>query len=90
MNFTFIRKNLHLLEDYVYYNLQLCLLWIYKITIRPIIANYSFIVTRPHGKNLHQNAAWKLIIWSRMEKKGIQNRTNNMKIDSENKSIFVI
>ena len=23
----------------------------------PIIVNYSFIVTRPHRKNLHQNAA---------------------------------
>ena len=36
---------------------------------RPIIVNYSFIVTRMHYKNLPQNAAWRLIIWSRMEKK---------------------
>ena len=33
MDFIFTRKNLHLLEDYIYYNLQLCLLWIYEITI---------------------------------------------------------
>ena len=33
MDFIFTRKNLHLLEDYIYYNLQLCLLWIYKVTI---------------------------------------------------------
>ena len=26
MDFIFTRKNLHLLEDYIYYNLQLCLL----------------------------------------------------------------
>ena len=64
-----------------------------KTIIRPIIVNYSFIVTRPHRKNLPQNAAWKLIIWSRMEKKSsffqllyktqvrrIQNKTNNIKI----------
>ena len=37
--------------------------------IRSIIVNYMFIVTRPHRKNLPQNASWKLIIWSRMEKK---------------------
>ena len=36
---------------------------------RPIIVNYSFIATRPHRKNLPQNAAWKLIIWLQMEKK---------------------
>ena len=33
MDFIFTRKNLHLLEDYIYYNLQLCLLCIYEITI---------------------------------------------------------
>ena len=33
MDFIFTRKNLHLLEDYIYYNLQLCLLWIYEVTI---------------------------------------------------------
>ena len=33
MDFTFTRMNLHLLEDYIYYNLQLCLLWIDKVTI---------------------------------------------------------
>ena len=67
-----------------------CNMWCF---VRPIIVNYSFIVTRPHRKNLPQNAAWKLIIWSRMEKKssffqllyktqvrGIQNKTNNIKI----------
>ena len=37
--------------------------------IRPTIVNYLFIVTCPHRKNLPQNAAWKLIIWSWMEKK---------------------
>ena len=26
IDFTFTRKNLHFLEDYIYYNLQLCLL----------------------------------------------------------------
>ena len=26
MDFIFTRKNLHLLEDYIYYDLQLCLL----------------------------------------------------------------
>ena len=26
MDFIFTRKSLHLLEDYIYYNLQLCLL----------------------------------------------------------------
>ena len=63
------------------------------VFLGPIIVNYSFIVTRPHRKNLPQNAAWKLIIWSRMEKKSsffqllyktqvrrIQNKTNNIKI----------
>ena len=33
MDFTFTRNNLHLLKDYIYYNLQLCLLWIYEVTI---------------------------------------------------------
>ena len=33
MNFIFTRNNLHLLEDYSYYNLQLRLLRIYKVTI---------------------------------------------------------
>ena len=33
MDFTFNRKNLHLVEDYIYYNLQLRLLWIYEVTI---------------------------------------------------------
>ena len=37
--------------------------------VRPIIVNYSFIVTRLHRKNLPQNATWKLIIWSRTKKK---------------------
>ena len=32
MDFIFTRKNLHLLEDYIYYDLQLCLLWIYEVT----------------------------------------------------------
>ena len=32
VDFIFTRKNLHLLEDYIYYNLQLCLLWIYEVT----------------------------------------------------------
>ena len=32
-------------------------------TTRLIIVNYQFIVTRPHRKNLPQNATWKLIIW---------------------------
>ena len=44
-----------------------------KNFFRPIIVNYSFIVTHPHRKNLPQNAAWKLIIWSRMEKKIFSN-----------------
>ena len=58
----------------------------------PIIVNYLFIVTYPHRKNVPQNAAWKLIIWSRTEKKisfhqlekaqvpGIQSKTNNIEI----------
>ena len=36
---------------------------------RPIIANNLFIVTRPHCKNLPQNAAWKFTIWLQMRKK---------------------
>ena len=32
VDFIFTRKNLHLLEDYIYYNLQSCLLWIYEVT----------------------------------------------------------
>ena len=43
--------------------------WLKIPEIRPIIVNYSFIVTLPQCKNLPQNAAWKLNIWSRMEKK---------------------
>ena len=30
---------------------------VYLIYLRPIIVNYSFIVTRTHRKNLPQNAA---------------------------------
>ena len=40
-----------------------------SMKVRPIIVNYSFIVTCPHHKTLPQNATWKLIIRSRMEKK---------------------
>ena len=32
IDFIFVKKNLHLLEDYIYYNLHLCLLWIYEVT----------------------------------------------------------
>ena len=32
IDFIFTRQNLHLLEGYIYYNLQLCLLPIYEVT----------------------------------------------------------
>ena len=48
-----------------------------KSNIRPIIVNYSFIVTSPHRKNPPQNVAWKLIIWSRMEKNNFQTIVKN-------------
>ena len=32
IDFIFAKNNLHLLEDYIYYNLHLCLLWIYEVT----------------------------------------------------------
>ena len=31
MDFISTRKNLHLLEDYIHYNLQLCFLRVYEI-----------------------------------------------------------
>ena len=37
MDFIFTRKKLHLLEDYIYYNLELCLSWIYEIVLLQIV-----------------------------------------------------
>ena len=71
--------------------------------IRPIIVNYSFILTCPHREKTSSKCCMKVeYLITNGEKKfffqilektqvpGIQNKTNNIKIDSENKSIFVI
>ena len=40
------------------------LIWIpvLELNVKPIILNFSFIVSRPYFKIIYQNAGWKLII----------------------------